>query len=67
MSKTESRKKDHVELVIEKGAQYEKTTGFEKIEFVHNALPEVSLEKIDLSMKFLGYNLKYPVVITGMT
>ncbi len=67
MSKTESRKKDHVELVIEKGAQYEKTTGFEKLEFVHNALPEVSLEKIDLSVKFLGYQLKYPLVITGMT
>jgi isopentenyl-diphosphate delta-isomerase len=66
-TQTESRKKDHVELVISKGAQYAKTTGFEKVEFIHNALPEISLDKVDLSLKFLGKRLLHPLLITGMT
>jgi isopentenyl-diphosphate delta-isomerase len=66
-TQTESRKKDHVELVISKGAQYAKTAGFEKVEFVHNALPEISLDEVDLSLKFLGKPLKHPILITGMT
>ncbi|HSB47022.1 MAG TPA: type 2 isopentenyl-diphosphate Delta-isomerase [Candidatus Bilamarchaeum sp.] len=66
-TKTESRKKDHVELVISEGAQYAKTGGFEKVEFVHNALPEISLDSVDLSVKFLGKPLAHPLLITGMT
>ena len=64
---TESRKKDHVQLVIEKGAQYQKTTGFERIDFVHNALPEINFDDVDLSTEFLGKKIKYPMLITGMT
>lgn len=64
---TESRKKDHVELVIRKGAQYEKTAGFERIDFIHDALPEISLDSVDLSTTFFGKKLSYPILITGMT
>ncbi len=64
---TESRKKDHVELVVKKGAQYEKTSGFERIDFVHNSLPEINFDEIDLSTQFLGKSLRYPVLITAMT
>jgi isopentenyl-diphosphate delta-isomerase len=67
MKRTESRKKDHVELVLRKKAQYRKTTGFENIEFIHNALPEISLEDVDLSVDFLGKRLSYPIMITAMT
>jgi isopentenyl-diphosphate delta-isomerase len=66
-TQTESRKKEHVEFVLSEGAQCVKTTGFERIDFIHNALPEVSLESIDLSTKFLGKTIKYPILITGMT
>ncbi len=66
-TQTESRKKDHVELVIKKGAQYEKTAGFERISFIHNALPEISLDSVDLSTEFFGKRLRYPLLITGMT
>jgi isopentenyl-diphosphate Delta-isomerase len=64
---TESRKKDHVELVVSKGAQYAKTTGFERVDFMHNALPEVALDGVDLSTQFLGKRLRWPIVITAMT
>ena len=63
----ESRKKDHVELVVSKAAQYAKTSGLEKVEFIHNALPEISIDSIDLSTEFLGKKINYPILITGMT
>ncbi|MFH0737242.1 MAG: type 2 isopentenyl-diphosphate Delta-isomerase [Candidatus Micrarchaeota archaeon] len=66
-SPTESRKKDHVDLVVSKGAQYSKTTGLERVEFMHDALPEISFDSIDLSSKFLGKSVKYPILITAMT
>lgn len=66
-SKTESRKKDHVEIVISKGAQHAKSAGFDKVEFIHNALPEISLASVDLSVKFLRKDLRWPLLITGMT
>ena len=64
---TESRKKDHVDLVLEEGAQYTKTSGFERLDFIHNALPEIPLESVDLSTIFLNKKINYPVLITGMT
>jgi isopentenyl-diphosphate delta-isomerase len=64
---TESRKKDHVEFVLKKGAQYEKTTGFEHVDLVHNALPEMSLDEVDLSTTFFGKKVSYPIIITAMT
>jgi len=64
---TESRKKEHVELVLEKGGQYTKGAGFERLDFIHNALPEASLDNIDLSTTFLGKKLKCPMIITAIT
>ena len=66
-SQTESRKKDHVEFVLEKGAQYCKSAGFERISFIHNALPEMSLADIDLSTSFFGKKIHFPILILGMT
>jgi isopentenyl-diphosphate Delta-isomerase len=66
-TQTESRKKDHVDLVLEEDAQYDKSAGFERVDPVHNALPEISLESVDLSTKFLGKKIRYPMLMTGMT
>lgn len=63
----ESRKKDHVELVVKSSAQYSKTTGLEKVDFIHNALPEISFDSVNLSLKFLNKKLKNPLMIIGMT
>ncbi len=66
-NQTESRKKAHIDLVLEKGAQYEKKTGFGRIDLVHNALPEISLADVDLSTEFLGKKVRYPILIEAMT
>ncbi|MBI2079404.1 type 2 isopentenyl-diphosphate Delta-isomerase, partial [Candidatus Micrarchaeota archaeon] len=65
--KTESRKKDHVEITLKKDVQYSKKSGFDEFDFVHNSLPEADFGKIDLSSKFLGKTLFSPLLITGMT
>jgi isopentenyl-diphosphate delta-isomerase len=64
---TESRKKDHVDIVLAKNVQYGKTAGFERVDFMHSALPECDFSKIDLSMKFLNKRMNAPLLITGMT
>ncbi len=64
---TESRKKDHVDIVLAKDVQYTKKTGFQDIDFVHCALPECDFNKIDLSCTFLNKKLGVPLLITGMT
>jgi isopentenyl-diphosphate delta-isomerase len=65
---TPSRKKDHVDICLTEDVAYqEKTTGFERIEFIHNALPELDLKEIDTSTVFLKKKLRLPLMITGMT
>ncbi len=68
MSETVSRKKDHVDLCVTADAAFrEKTTGFERWEFEHNALPELDVRDIDMTTEFLGKTLSFPLIVTGMT
>ena len=39
------------------------TNGFENYHFEHNALPEINFSEIDTSVKFLGRELNYPLLI----
>ncbi len=65
---TVSRKKQHVELTLSRNVGFQgKSTGLEKWEFTHNALPEVDLEHIDTSTEFLGRHLALPFMISSMT
>ncbi len=64
----EQRKNDHIILSVEKNVEFDyKTTFFEYVEFIHNAVPNISLEDVDLSTYFIGYNLEAPIIIAGMT
>ncbi|MFA5077841.1 MAG: type 2 isopentenyl-diphosphate Delta-isomerase [Candidatus Micrarchaeia archaeon] len=61
------RKKNHVDLVARKKMQYLKTSGFEEVMLVHNALPEIDFEKISMRTEFLGKRLEAPLLIEAMT
>lgn len=62
------RKLEHLLFCAHYDVQYKnKTTGFEDIEFIHRALPEVNKEKIDLSTELFGKELKAPLIISAMT
>ena len=40
---------------------------FECVHLVHCAMPELSVEEVDLSVPFLGKRLRAPLLVTGMT
>ena len=69
MSNTNSiqqRKKDHLKIALSDISQTG-VNGFEKYRFIHNALPEINFDDIDLSTNFLGKKVKYPFFISCMT
>lgn len=62
------RKAEHVSICLNQAVNYQKlTTGFEKIQLAHCALPELDFEEIDTQIPFLGKVLAFPLMITGMT
>ena len=66
--KTGKRKADHIRICLEKKAQAKKATaGFEDIQLVHRALPEIDKQKISLSTTFLGKKVWAPLIVGAMT
>lgn len=62
-----SRKKEHIDITVTGRAAYEKTTGFERFDFIHNALPETDLGDISCETRFLHRWFSYPLMISSMT
>lgn len=68
VSATTSRKQQHIELCVQEEVRFtEKTTGFERYSFVHNALPELNYDEITTETSFLGKSLHIPLLISCMT
>jgi len=66
--KTEKRKAEHIRICLEQKAQARKATaGFEDIQLVHRALPEVDRKKISLPASFLGKKFSAPLIVGAMT
>jgi len=61
------RKDDHIKINLEKNIESSINVGFDQYTFVHNALPELDLNKINLESTFLGSILKAPLLISSMT
>jgi isopentenyl-diphosphate delta-isomerase len=63
-----ARKRSHLELCGTEAVEYAvKTTLFEDVDLLHNAVAELALDGIDTSVAVLGKRLRAPLVITGMT
>ncbi|MDL0122407.1 type 2 isopentenyl-diphosphate Delta-isomerase [Halobacterium salinarum] len=65
-SETEDRKDDHIQIVQERDVETT-GTGFEDVQLVHEALPELDYNAIDPSIEFLGHELSAPIFIESMT
>ncbi|WEU39707.1 MAG: type 2 isopentenyl-diphosphate Delta-isomerase [Candidatus Odinarchaeum yellowstonii] len=66
--KIENRKADHLDICISRDVESQaKTTGLEDISFIHRAVPTFKMDEINLESMFLGYRLKYPIIIGAMT
>lgn len=68
LTKTQKRKKEHLEICLDtESVTSSLGTGLGRYRFVHNALPELDIDEIDLSTVFLGKRLKAPILISSMT
>lgn len=68
MSDISRRKADHLDLTISGDVGFKhKTTLFEDVRLVHDALPELDFDSIDLSTRILGKRLRAPLLIAAMT
>ena len=68
MNKNSKRKLDHIKSCIEKDVEtQDKRTGFEDIDLIHQASPEIDFDDIDTSTEFLGKKLDAPIIISPMT
>lgn len=62
------RKTEHIRLCLEENVEgVNKSTGFEDIDFIHNALPEIDFNEIDLGTRFLDKPLQAPFLVSSMT
>ncbi|TVQ92490.1 MAG: type 2 isopentenyl-diphosphate Delta-isomerase [Deltaproteobacteria bacterium] len=68
MSEHASRKEDHLDLCATDQVAFQgKSTLFEQVQFLHEALPELAVSDIDLRTTLLGKPLRAPLVIAAMT
>lgn len=60
-------KAHHIDACLTSAVEYTKSAGFDRYDFENQALPEVSLEHIDLSASLVGKTMKAPLMIAPMT
>lgn len=62
------RKLDHIALCVEGDVEYRvQTTLLEEVTLIHDALPELAFDEIELGTTFAGIDLPTPLMISGMT
>lgn len=61
------RKGEHLQLAAEGDVEARSSAGWEDVHLVHDALPTVDANDVDLGARFLGHALRLPLVISGMT
>ena len=63
-----SRKADHIALCeTDDVAFQQKTTLFEQVQLIHDALPELHVDDVDIRVEYAGKTLQAPLVIAAMT
>lgn len=61
------RKNDHIRINLELDTRSGLTSGLERYRFIHQALPEINLEDVNLSLEIFGRKLNAPILISSMT
>lgn len=62
-----SRKAEHLEIATDDAVETRTGPGWSDVRLVHEALPELDLDEVDLTTELLGRSLAAPLVIAGMT
>jgi isopentenyl-diphosphate Delta-isomerase len=61
------RKKDHIKINLENDVNSGMTNGLENYIFLHNAMPEIDFNSIDLQITLFKKQLLSPILISSMT
>ena len=61
------RKADHIKINLEENVRSGLTTGLERYRFVHQALPELDLQRVNTTLSLFGKTLSAPILISSMT
>jgi isopentenyl-diphosphate delta-isomerase len=63
----ETRKSDHIKINLEQDVRSGLTNGLERYHFIHEALPELDLGRVDTALTLFGKKLVAPILISSMT
>ncbi len=64
----QARKDEHLDICLDAPVEAPAVSSlFEHVHLVHDALPELSVDEVELSTTVLGKALDFPLVILGMT
>ena len=63
----ETRKSDHIKINLEQDVRSGLTNGLDRYHFIHEALPELDLDKVETSFTLFGKKLAAPILISSMT
>ncbi len=61
------RKADHLDLCIDGDVAFRSSNLLDEVGLVHDALPELALDAVDLAVDFAGKRLRAPLLIAAMT
>jgi isopentenyl-diphosphate delta-isomerase len=65
---TSRRKIEHLKICATNSVESQNVSaGFEDVTLIHRALPELDMDKLDLSVDFLGKRLQAPFLIASIT
>ncbi len=67
VTQTSARKADHIRINLDEDVRSGLTTGLERFQFTHQALPELNLQDIDLNSVVFNRQLNAPILISSMT
>lgn len=65
---TSNRKTEHIRICLDEDVQAQGiSAGLENYRFIHQALPEIDLNEVDLSQTLFGRKVAAPILISSMT
>jgi len=64
---TARRKTEQLDIVAQKDVAFARTTLLEEVQLIHQALPELDFEEIEIGAEFFGKTLASPLLINSMT
>jgi isopentenyl-diphosphate delta-isomerase len=64
---TSARKADHLRINLEEDVQSGLKSGLDRYRFIHQALPELDLDRVDLTQVLFNKSVNIPILISSMT